>query len=83
MRYFGKDGAQCQLPALAADGSAEKCRRLARAVLFGRVPRAAVVWLGLGVAALGLFMWLWSVACVADGGRAGLRDAAAAISIRR
>ncbi len=83
MRYFGKDGAQCQLPELAEAGSAEKCRRLARAVLFGRVPRAAVVWLGLGVVALALFAWLWSVASVSDGGRSPLRDPAAAVSIRR
>jgi len=83
MRYFGKDGAQCQLPELAAAGSADKCRRLARAVLFGRVPRTAVVWLGLGVAALALFMWFWSVVCVTDGCRTSLRDPAAAVSIRR
>lgn len=83
MRYFGKDGAQCQLPELEAAGSADKCRRLARAVLFGRVPRTAVVWLGLGVAVMALFMWFWSVVCVSDGGRSVCRDAAAAISIRR
>lgn len=83
MRYFGKDGAQCQLPELEAGGSAEKCRRLARAVLFGRVPRVAVVWLGLGVLALALFVWFWSVVCVADGCRLPLRDPAAAVSIRR
>ena len=83
MRYFGKEGPQCQLPELDADGSTQKCRQVARAVLFGRVPRQAVVWLGLGVVAVALFMWLWSVACVSDGSRSTMRDAAAAISIRR
>ncbi|MCA1905304.1 MAG: hypothetical protein LDL11_01785 [Desulfarculus sp.] len=83
MRYFGKDGPQCQLPELEPAGSVGKCRRLVRAVLFGRVPRGAVLWLGLGVVVMALFMWFWSVACVSESGRSVCRDAAAAISIRR
>ncbi|MFH1060270.1 MAG: hypothetical protein V1797_16530 [Pseudomonadota bacterium] len=83
MRYFGKDGGQCALPDLDAPNPVVKCRKLARAVLFGRIPRSAVVWLGMGVLGLSLVLWLWSVACVSDGGRGICRDVSAALSIRR
>lgn len=82
MRYFGKDGGQCALPDLEASNPALKCRRLARAVLFGRIPRSAVVWLGLGVVGIALGLWLWSVTCVTEGSRV-CKDSAAAFSIRR
>lgn len=82
MRYFGKEGDQCALPDLAAPNPVVKCRKLGRAVLFGRVPRTAVVWLGLGLASITLGLWLWSVVSVSEGGRV-CKDTAAAISIRR
>lgn len=83
MRYFGRNGGQCALPDLDAPTPALKCRKLARAVLFGRIPRSAVVWLGMAVVGITLGLWLWSVTCVSDGGRSICKDTAAALSIRR
>ncbi len=83
MRYFGKDGAQCQLPSLEAPTRVDQCRKLGRAVLHGRVPRTSVLLMGAGVALLGLVLWVWSCACISDGGQSSLRDAAAAVAIRR
>ncbi len=84
MRYFGKDGTQCQLPSLDAPTSVGKCRKLGRAFLFGRVPRHAVLWLGLGMAGMLLGLWLWSLTRVqVDAANPVVRDAASAVSIRR
>jgi hypothetical protein len=63
MRHYGKDGPQCR-PLVPRHGRpARICRLAARAVLFGRVPRSAVLWMGsvllLAVIAAG-------VACVAS-----------------
>ncbi len=49
MRHYGKDGMQCRPVVEHASGKAEACRLVARSVLFGRVPRSVVVWLGVGV----------------------------------
>jgi hypothetical protein len=83
MRYFGKEGPQCQFPSLEAPTRAGQCRKLGRAVLHGRAPRSSVLLLGLAVTALALSLWLWSLVCVSEGGRSPLRDAAAAVAIRR
>ena len=84
MRYFGKDGAQCQLPELDAPTRAAQCRKLGRAFMFGRVPKGAVLWMGLGVVGVVLGLWLWTFTSLpADASRTVVRDAAAAVSIRR
>ena len=48
MRYFGKEGPQCRPVCDCAQNSRQKARLLARSVLFGRVPRKTVMWLGMG-----------------------------------
>jgi len=64
MRYFGKEGAQCHLPDLSASTRTGSCRKLARAVLFGRVPPhlvrclGIVVVVGLLALAISSFGWL-------------------------
>ncbi len=49
MRHYGKEGKQCSLVVDHATGKADTCRLYARSVLFGRVPRSVVMWLGMGV----------------------------------
>ncbi len=49
MRHYGKEGKQCRLVVDHATGKADACRLVARSVLFGRVPRNVVMWLGMGV----------------------------------
>ncbi|MFH1036155.1 MAG: hypothetical protein V1806_16760 [Pseudomonadota bacterium] len=83
MRYFGKDGAQCRPPSLDAPTRVGRCRKLGRAVLHGRVPRSSVMLMGVAVTVIGLSLCFWSYVCVSEGGRGPLRDAAAAMSIRR
>lgn len=84
MRYFGKDGPQCQPPELSAESTGQFCRQLGRAVLFGRVPRACCLWLGLGLLMAMLGLGLWSVTSLQqDSGRTACRDALSAVAIRR
>jgi hypothetical protein len=49
MRHYGKEGKQCKVVVNETTGKAEVCRLYARNVLFGRVPRSVVMWLGMGV----------------------------------
>ena len=83
MRYYGKEGPQCKLPIEEECRGVERCRQAARAVLFGRVPRGVVMWLGLGIVATALTMGLLSVSFLGDGGRPHVSDVGTAISIRR
>ena len=59
MRYFGKDGLQCRPVVRGQGGPAYTCRLVARSVLFGRVPRRMVLWLGMGVMAATITLGLW------------------------
>lgn len=83
MRYFGRDGAQCQLPNLEAPTTVGQYRKLGRAVIHGRVPRKSVILMGVAVVIFALSLWLYSFERVSEGGHNSLRDAAAAVSIRR
>ena len=49
MRYFGKDGPQCDFVCQEGLSRARRARLMARSLLFGRVPRRMVMWLGLGM----------------------------------
>lgn len=83
MRYFGKDGAQCEPTNLEAPTRLEHYRKLGRAVSHGRVPRLSVIIMGLAVLFFGLSLWFYSLERVTESGQSPLRDAAAAVSIRR
>jgi hypothetical protein len=83
MRYYGKEGPQCKLPIEEECCGVERCRHAARAVLFGRVPRSVVIWLGLGIVATALTMGILSVSFLSGGGRPHVSDVGSAISIRR
>jgi len=87
MRYFGKDGAQCRpgwrKGGEGVDKAPSKCRQMARAVLFGRVSKAAVLSLGLGVLA---FMLAISLICVTSFKQESprlVRDLQSAVSVKR
>lgn len=54
MRYFGKDGPQCQFVCAESVSRPRKVRLLCRSVLYGRVPRRMVMWLGMGMLAFSL-----------------------------
>lgn len=82
MRYFGKDGPQCQPTEYTPDGDCTRTRHLGRAVLFGRVPRTVCLWLGLGLAAAAVGAGLAALTRVGDSERA-VRDPASAMTIRR
>lgn len=83
MRYFGKDGAQCQLPSLDAPTGVGQCRKLGTAILHGRVPLSSVLLMGAGVAVIGLLLWVWSFVALQEGNHSPVRDHGAAVSIRR
>jgi hypothetical protein len=83
MRYFGKDGPQCAAPALEPGSAREVCRQVGRAVLFGRVPRAASLWLGAGLLLVLLALGALSVCSLQEGGFRACRDTADVVAIRR
>jgi hypothetical protein len=83
MRYYGKEGPQCEPPQEENCCGMDRCRLAARAVLFGRVPRGVVLWLGLGLVGVTLILTLWSVSSVGSGGQPHLRDVGTAITIQR
>jgi len=84
MRHYGKEGQQCRPMVDHATGKADACRLVARSVLFGRVPRHAVMWLGMGVMLASLVV---GVLCVAsfdkDYSPDFHRDAKSSVMIRR
>lgn len=83
MRYYGKDGAQCQAPNSQESGALRRCRKKARAVLFGRGSPNSVIWLGLLAIVFSLGIYLVGVNNLTDGTCPALRDTGAAIMIRR
>jgi hypothetical protein len=86
MRHYGKEGKQCKLVVNHATGKADVCRLYARSVLFGRVPRKVVMWLGMGVMLTSLIL---AVLCITtfDTDKAYSpdfhRDTSASLLIRR
>lgn len=82
MRYFGKDGAQCQPAPMPSADASGRYRHYGRAVLFGRVPRSLLIWLGIGILAAALGAGVASLVSLGESSR-GVRDASSAVSIRR
>lgn len=84
MRYYGKEGAQCQF---TLDGQSRgpmgRCRNAARAVLFGRVPKGVVIWLGLGLLVLSVTLGLWGLSALTNDSDRYTRDQGSAVMIRR
>lgn len=66
MRHYGKEGKQCQLVVNHATGKADACRLYARSVLFGRVPRSVVMWLGMSVMLTSLLVGAFFISTVDD-----------------
>jgi hypothetical protein len=66
MRHYGKEGKQCELVVDHATGKADACRLYARSVLFGRVPRSVVMWLGMGVMLTSLLLGVFFITTVDD-----------------
>ncbi len=61
----------------------ERCRNAACAVLFGRVPRGVVMWLGLGLMVTVLSLGFWGLSELSPGPSHFVRDQGSAIMIRR
>jgi len=61
MRHYGKDGPQCRPRLARGKGPVQTCRLVARNLLFGRVPRGAVVFIGLGVVLVALVFGMASI----------------------
>ncbi len=83
MRYYGKEGLQCHQPIEPECKGLQRCRGAARAVLFGRVPRGVVLWLGVGLVVTAVTMGLWGLSSLSDGNRPYVRDQGSAILIHR
>ena len=83
MRYYGKEGPQCRLPIEEACHGVERCRNAARALLFGRVPRGVVLWLGLGLMVTALTMGFWGLSALSGSSPSYVRDVGSAIRIHR
>jgi hypothetical protein len=84
MRHYGKEGTQCRLVVDHATGKAQACRLVARSVLFGRVPRKAVMWLGMGVVLTSLLLGALCITSFrADYSPDFHRDASSSLLIRR
>jgi hypothetical protein len=84
MRHYGKEGTQCQLVVDHASGKAETCRLVARSVLFGRVPRNVVMWLGMGVMLTSLFLGALCITSLEEDYSPDFhRDASSSLMIRR
>lgn len=61
----------------------ERCRKAARAVLFGRVPRGVVMWLGLGIMVVALTLGFWGLSELHSRNSSFVRDQGSALFIRR
>ncbi len=59
MDYGDSYGLGCGPLARWAGVAAQSCRVVARAVLFDRVPRRVVLWMGLGVMAAAITLGMW------------------------
>jgi hypothetical protein len=82
MRYFGKEGPQCDAPWVECADGVHKYRMFARRVLFGRVPRAAVRWLGLGLLLATLLLGVCSLTALKGSSRF-VSDQGSAVLIHR
>lgn len=84
MRYYGKEGNQCQLSMCEDSGGAlYSCKKAAHAVLFGRVPKGVVIWLGLGLMLLSVTLGLWGLSALTNDSDRYTRDHGSAVMIRR
>ncbi len=84
MRYYGKEGNQCQLSiSEESGGTLYSCKKAAHAVLFGRVPKGLVVWLGLGLVVLSATLGLWGLSELSSENERLTRDHGSAVMIRR
>ncbi|MEW5911895.1 MAG: hypothetical protein AB1814_05020 [Thermodesulfobacteriota bacterium] len=84
MRYYGKEGVQCQLSLDDQPGAVYQCKKAAHALLFGRVPRGIVAWLGLGLMLLAVFLGVWGLASLKGEKQPPMvRDQGSALIIRR
>ncbi|MCF8035007.1 MAG: hypothetical protein K9K66_17285 [Desulfarculaceae bacterium] len=61
----------------------ERCRKATHAVLFGRVPRGVVMWLGLGMMVVVLSLGFWGLSELHGRNASFVRDQGSAIIIRR
>lgn len=82
MRHYGKDGPQCRPLVGRPGGPAQTCRLTARAVLFGRVPRSALLWMGSLLVLAAIAAGLACVTAVNPRGPA-MHDPAASLLIKR
>lgn len=82
MRYFGKEGRQCDAPWVECADGVHKYRLFARRVLFGRVPRGTVRWLGLGLLLITLFLGVCSLSSLKGSSRF-VSDQGSAVLINR
>ena len=83
MRYYGKEGPQCHLPVQERCEDGARCRKAAHALLFGRVPRGVVMWLGLGLMVTVITMGFWGLSGLSAKESHFVRDQGSAIMIRR
>ncbi|RJX35592.1 MAG: hypothetical protein C4525_02770 [Desulfarculus sp.] len=84
MRYYGREGAQCELSLEHQPGAVYQCKKAAHALLFGRVPRGIVTWLGLGLMLTALVLGLWGLSTLkGDKHPSMVRDQGSALIIRR
>ncbi len=84
MRYYGKEGPQCALPVEEAGcRGMERCRHAAHAMLFGRVPRGVVMWMGLGLMVAVITLGFWGLHELSGKGGNFVRDQGSAILIHR
>ena len=83
MRYFGKDGPQCEFVCRQGVGRAQRARLMARSLLFGRVPRRMVMWLGLGVMVFSLTLGILCLGSMQTGPENLHRDMSPTLLIRR
>jgi hypothetical protein len=82
VRYFGKDGPQCQPTEFNSGSECSRTQHLGRALRHGRVPRIFCLWLGVALASAAVGAGLASLTSLGDSERA-VRDPGSAMVIRR
>jgi len=83
MRYFGKQGPQCDPVVPQGRGRIARCRGLLRCLLFGRVPRQAVLLLGSVILLLIVLAGVCSLSSVSSSSNHLCRDFSAAVMTHR
>lgn len=83
MRYFGKQGPQCEPVIPEGPGRLGKCRSLLRCLLFGRVPKQVVLLLGSLILLLILLAAICSLGSVSSSSGHFCRDFSAAVMTHR